>query len=85
MLRYIKNLKSIFINPSYRCKLYYEFAIFNIVYSISEGTVKFNPNIKVKTLKVIESEPKGVQLIDVRNPEELEVDGRFPGATNIPR
>ncbi len=27
----------------------------------------------------------GVQLFDVREPEELEKDGRIPGAVNIPR
>lgn len=36
-------------------------------------------------LKLMMNSPEGVQLIDVREPEELESDGRIPGAINIPR
>lgn len=55
------------------------------MFLISEGNVKFNPQINVKTLKTIQAEPRGVQLFDVRNPSELVEDGKLPGAVNIPR
>lgn len=55
------------------------------MYTFTEGEAKFDPNIDVKTLKAIQSEAEGAQLFDVRNPEELEFDGKFPGAVNIPR
>ncbi|VDO01024.1 unnamed protein product [Rodentolepis nana] len=54
------------------------------LYSVSEGIVKFDPNISVKTLKIIQTEPRGAQLFDVRDPNELEEDNRLPGAVNIP-
>nr|CUU99386.1 hypothetical transcript [Hymenolepis microstoma] len=44
----------------------------------------FNGNISVKTLKIIQTEPRGVQLFDVRNPSELVEENRLPGAVNIP-
>ena len=56
-----------------------------IVYKIVEGDISFNPNIDVKTFNNILAEPKGAQVFDVREPSELDVDGRFPDATNIPR
>ncbi|KAL5968752.1 Thiosulfate:glutathione sulfurtransferase [Taenia solium] len=54
------------------------------VYKFIGGDITFNPNINVKTFNTICEEPKGVQLFDVREPGELESDGRIPGALNIP-
>ncbi|VDK23902.1 unnamed protein product [Taenia asiatica] len=54
------------------------------LYRFSGGDVSFNPNIDVKTYVAICEEPKGGQIFDVRDSEELDVDGRFPGAVNIP-
>ncbi|KAM3174832.1 hypothetical protein ACTXT7_009716 [Hymenolepis weldensis] len=72
MFRNIPRFKAIFVNRLPR------------MFLISEGNVKFNPHINVKTLKTIQAEPRGVQLFDVRNPNELVEDGKFPGAVNIP-
>ncbi|VDM17629.1 unnamed protein product [Hydatigera taeniaeformis] len=55
-----------------------------VVYKFVGGDITFNPNIDVKTFKTICEESKGVQLFDVREPRELETDGRIPGALNIP-
>ncbi|KAL5968751.1 Thiosulfate:glutathione sulfurtransferase [Taenia solium] len=54
------------------------------MYRFSGGDVSFNPNIDVKTYAAICEEPKGGQIFDVRESEELDADGRFPGAVNIP-
>ncbi|KAL5106039.1 Thiosulfate:glutathione sulfurtransferase [Taenia crassiceps] len=54
------------------------------MFRISGGDVSFNPNIDVKTFDTICGEPKGGQIFDVREPAELDTDGRFPGAVNIP-
>lgn len=54
------------------------------MYKFIGGDITFNPNIDVKTFNTIREEPKGVQLFDVREPGELESDGRIPGALNIP-
>ncbi|KAL5106353.1 Thiosulfate:glutathione sulfurtransferase [Taenia crassiceps] len=54
------------------------------LYKFTEGGNTFNPKIDVKTFNAIREEPKGAQLFDVREPGELESDGRIPGALNIP-
>lgn len=61
------------------------FSFIVLVYRFDGGDVSFNPNIDVKTYNTICEEPKGGQIFDVREPEELDTDGRFPGAVNIPR
>uniref|UniRef100_A0A0R3WKG8 Rhodanese domain-containing protein n=1 Tax=Hydatigena taeniaeformis TaxID=6205 RepID=A0A0R3WKG8_HYDTA len=67
----------------------YEFANLLSVYSVLVyrfigGDVSFNPNIDARTFDTICSEQKGGQVFDVREPAELETDGRFPNAVNIP-
>ncbi|CUT99529.1 heat shock protein 67b2 [Echinococcus multilocularis] len=54
------------------------------LYRLFSGDVTFNPNINAKTFNTICKEPKGAQVFDVREPGELETDGRFPKAVNIP-
>uniref|UniRef100_A0A5K3FWX4 Rhodanese domain-containing protein n=1 Tax=Mesocestoides corti TaxID=53468 RepID=A0A5K3FWX4_MESCO len=55
-----------------------------LVYKFVDGNVSFDPNIDLTTFNHIRGEPKGIQVFDVREPHEIQTEGKFPGATNIP-
>lgn len=52
---------------------------------ISSGACTLTyPTLDYSEVKILKDDPNYI-LIDVRQPEELEVDGKIPGAINIPR